>query len=152
MKKLIIVLSVIIVSLNSFSQTCEEREDDLLQTFGGMSAGFLYNTYGLLGSIADGFGKDAYNPSTVTDLMDAQQKLMDNMISLLEGMIRKNIFIKQSDKEYVLSSISVIKGLKTQVQLLQSLVKNQTQKNINAYDDQRNKNWKDISKLMGIED
>ncbi len=152
MKKPIIAFFIVTASLNSFSQTCEEREDKLLGMMGGLSAGFLYKTYGLIGSIADGYGQDAYSESTVTDLLDAQKKLADNMIVLLEKLVTENAFKKQADKDYVISSVKIIKGLKAQAQLLQNLIKSKTQKNIAAYDEQRNKNWKDLSKLMGVDE
>jgi hypothetical protein len=152
MKKIILALVILISVPGAFSQTCEEREDKLLGIMGGLSAGFLYNTYGLIGSIADGYGQDAYSESTVTDLLEAQKKLADNMIALLDKMVVENAFKKQTDKDYVASSVVVIKGLKTQVQLLINLIKNKTQKNITAYDEQRNKNWKNLSKLMGVDE
>jgi len=152
MKKWIMSACVLLISAVSFSQTCEEREDKLLGMMGGMSAGFLYNTYGLIGSIADGYGQDAYDAATVNDLLEAQKKLADNLVELLEKMISENAFKKPSNKEYVAAAVQVIKGLKAQAQLLLNMVSNKTQKNIKAYDEQRNKNWKDISKLMGVEE
>jgi len=140
MKKIILALVILISIPRAFSQTCEEREDQLLGMMGGLSAGFLYNTYGLIGSIADGYGQDAYSESTVIDLLEAQKKLADNMIALLDKMVVENAFKKQTDKDYVVSSVAIIKGLKIQVQLLISLIKNKTQKNITGYDQQRNKN------------
>jgi hypothetical protein len=150
MKKLIMALSVLLIAGGTFSQSCEEREDQLLGMMGGMSAGFLYNTYGLIGSIGDGYRSDAYDLATVTDLLDAQIKLAGNMIVLLEKKISGNAFKKESNKTYISSSMEVIKGLKIQAQLLLALVKNDSPKNRNAYGEQRDKNWKDISQLMGI--
>lgn len=152
MKKIILALAIFANSYSGISQTCEEREDKLLGIMGGLSAGFLYNTYGLIGSIADGYGQEAYSESTVIDLLEAQKKLADNMIALLDKMVVENAFKKQTDKDYIVSSVAVIKGLKSQVQLLITLIKNKTQKNIAAYDQQRNKNWKDLSKLMGVDE
>ena len=152
MRKILLALCLLAATSNSFSQTSEEREDKLLGMMGGLSAGFLYNTYGLIGSIADGYGQDAYTESTVTDLLEAQKKLADNMIALLDKMVVENAFKKQADKDYVVSSINIIKGLKNQEQLLLNLIKSKTQKNIAAYDLQRNKNWKDLSKLMGVDE
>ena len=48
MKKIILICTLAILSLNSFSQTCEEREEKLLTTIGGVSATMLYNTYVLI--------------------------------------------------------------------------------------------------------
>jgi hypothetical protein len=150
MKRIILSLFILCVSFHSFSQTCEEREAKLLGVMGSLSAGFLYNTYGLIGSIADGFDHNAYDENTVTGLMDAQKKLADNMTGLLEKMIRENAFKDKADKDYITSSVSIVKGLKIQAELLLDLVRNKSQKNTKAYEEQRKKNWKDLSKLMGI--
>ena len=74
------------------------------------------------------------------------------MATLLDKMIFENVFTKLTDKDYVVASVNVIKGLKAQLQLLLGLVKNKIQKNSIAYEEQRNKSWKDLSKLMGIKD
>lgn len=152
MKKIFLILFIGVVSLKSFSQNCEERESQLLGAMGSLSAGFLYNTYGLIGSIADGYGHDAYKAATVTDLLNAQQKLADNVIELLEKMIKENVFKDQDDKDYMASSINIIKVLKSQVQIFLNFMNNKKQENLDAYDAQRNKNWKDLSKLMGIKE
>lgn len=152
MKKFILSILLIFVYLHSFSQTCEERESKLLSLMGSFSAGFLYNTYGLIGSIADGYEQGAYNATTVTDLLDAQKTVADNMTNSLEKMSTENVFLKQTDKEYVVAIINIIKGLKIQSQFLLAIVKSKTQKNSIAYEEQRNKNWKDLSKLMGIKE
>ncbi len=152
MKKFLVALCILATTSTGFAQNCEEREDKLLVLMGSLSAGFLYNTYGLIGSIADGYGHDAYNASTVTDLLTAQKKLADNMIALLEQKVNENIFKAESDKNYITTSVTIIKGLKTQIDQFLKLVKNKNQNNLDAYDEQRTKNWKDLSKLMGIEE
>jgi hypothetical protein len=65
-------------------------------------------------------------------------------------MIRENAFKDKADKDYITSSVSIVKGLKIQAELLLDLVRNKSQKNTKAYEEQRKKNWKDLSKLMGI--
>lgn len=152
MKKILVALCMLAVTSSSFAQTCEEREDKLLGIMGSLSAGFLYNTYGLIGSLADGYGHDAYDATTVTDLLNAQKKLSDNMIGLFEKAINENAFKDLKDKDYLVASISIIKGFKTQIELLLKVVKNNSQNNLDNYDTQRNKNWKDLSKLMGIKE
>lgn len=119
---------------------------------GSLSAGFLYNTYGLIGSIADGFSHDAYDENTTTDLLNAQKKLADNMVSLFEKIIGENALKDQKDKDYLTAFISIIKGFKTQVDLLLKVVKNNSKNNLDNYETQRTKSWKDISQLMGIKE
>lgn len=152
MKKIFFALLVLIISVNSFSQTCEEREDKLLSAVGGFSAGLLYNTYGLIGSVADAFGKDAYSAETVTDLMNAQKNMADNIIKMLDGLIKDNALKDENDKNYVIATKDIIAGLKKQAEILADYAKTNSSQQQRAYEQQRQKNWKDISKLMGIEE
>jgi hypothetical protein len=45
MKKILVGLCMMATTLTGFTQTCEEREDELLVVMGSLSAGFLYKPY-----------------------------------------------------------------------------------------------------------
>jgi len=152
MRKYIIALLLLTTSISSFSQTCEERESKLLESVGGFSAGFLYNTYGLIGAISDGFTHDAYDALTINDLMDAQKKLADNIVKVLEELKSGGFLKDTKDQEFAGSVINILKGLKKQAQLLEDYVDNKSKQKQDAYEDQRKKNWSAISKLMGIDE
>ena len=152
MKKTVIILFLVIVSLNSFPQTSEERENKLLETLSAFSAGMIYNTYGLIGSISDGFIHDAYSAATVIDLMDAQKKLAGNLVTKLEDMQNGGFLKDKKDQDFAGSLINILKGLKKQAQLFEDYVANTSRKNQEAYGEQRKQNWSAICKLMGIEE
>jgi hypothetical protein len=152
MKKYLLIIATLLVFTNSYSQNCEEREDKLLSAVGGFSAGLLYNTYGLIGSVADAFGKDAYTAETVTDLMNAQKNMADNLIKLIDGLVKDNALKDENDKNYIIATKEVIAGLKKQAEILADYAKTNSSQQQKAYEQQRQKNWKDISKLMGIEE
>jgi len=151
MKKLLVATAVLFFSSIGFCQTCEQRESKLLEAVGSFSAGMLYNTYGTIGSIVDGYAHDAYQAETVNSLLDAQKKLMDNLVKVLEDLKEGGFLTAKDDINYASTAITILKGLKLQAQYMLDYVKNNTQKNQDAYDAQRTKNWKDISKLMGLE-
>ncbi|HMK25441.1 MAG TPA: hypothetical protein VK483_05365 [Chitinophagaceae bacterium] len=150
MKNLFITLCLFTVSLGGFSQTCEEREDKLLEAVGGFSAGMLYNTYGLIGSISDGYAHDAYDALTIHDLMEAQKRVFDNLVTVVEVLKNEGYLKDVKDKDYAVSIISILKGLKKQAQLLEDYTDNKSRQKQEAYDAQRKQNWSAISKLMGI--
>jgi hypothetical protein len=152
MRKHIIALFLLTASISSFSQTCEERENKLLETFGGFSAGLLYNTYGLIGSISDGYAHETYDAATMSDLMDAQKKVTDNLVKMLEELKNGGYLKDIKDQDYASSVINILKGLKKQAQLLENYADNKSRQNQEAYDEQRKQNWSAISKLMGIEE
>ncbi len=152
MKKLFISFCLIAASLSSFSQTCEERENKLLEAMGGFSAGMLYNTYGFIGSVSDGFVHDAYNATTVNDLMEIQMKLADNMVKVMQDLVKGNMLTAQSDKDYAASVIMILNGLGAQAKFVVDYTKNKSKENQDSYEAQRKKNWKDISQLMGFKE
>lgn len=112
MRKHIIALVLLFASVSSFSQTCEERENKLLEGFGGFSTGMLYNTYGFIGSISDGYAHDAYDPLTISDLMDAQKKVADNLVKVLEELKSGGYLKDKKDQDFADSVINILKGLK----------------------------------------
>lgn len=152
MKKFFIALCVFAVSSGAFSQTCEERESKLLEAVGGFSAGMLYNTYGLIGSISDGYAHDVYDAVTIGDLMDAQKKVADNLVKVLEELKNDGYLKDKKDQDYAGSIINILKGLKKQAQFLEDYADNKTRQKQEAYEEQRKQNWSAISKLMGIEE
>lgn len=152
MRKHIIALFLLTASISGFSQTCEERENKLLEAFGGFSAGMLYNTYGLIGSISDGYTHDAYDAVTLSDLMDAQKKVADNLVKVLEELKNGGYLKDKKDQDFAGTVINILKGLKKQAQLLEDYAGNKSRQKQDAYEDQRKQNWSAISKLMGIEE
>jgi threonyl-tRNA synthetase len=152
MKKILVAICLFVIALPSFSQTCEEREGKLLSAVGSFSAAALYNTYGTIGAIGDAFGNDAYTAETVTDLINAQKSLIDNLVKVLDDLKSAKALASQSDIDYATSAGNIFKGLKSQAQLILNYTKNKTQANLDLYETQRKKNWKEISKLMGIEE
>jgi hypothetical protein len=152
MKKIFIALTVLFLSSISYAQTCEEREDKLLSSMGSFSAAVLYNSYGMIGAIADGYNNNAYDAKAVNDLMVTQQKLYDNLAQVLEELKSGNVLKDESDKKYAASAIEILKGLKRQAKLMNDYAETRNQKNQELFEAQRKKNWKDIATLMGIEE
>jgi len=151
MKKILISALILFASLTSFSQTCEERQDKMLGAMGGLSAGFMYNTYAAIGAICDGYVGGTYEQANAEELLDNQKKLTENLLKLLDELLEKNYLPDQNDKDFMRSTISVIKGLQSQAQYFLDYIKNKTDQRKDKYESQRKENWKQISKLMGLD-
>ena len=151
MKNHLILFFGLILTLSSFSQTCEEREPKLISAIGSFSAATLYNTYGLIGSISDAYAEQIYDAPKVNNLLDAQVKLIDNLIKVLESLEISKSFTASTDKEYCSAAIEVFKGLKKQANSMQDYSRNKTERKLKSYEKQRDENWKSLSKHMGIE-
>ena len=145
-----IVLLMLVMTTSIGAQTCEQREEKLKSSLASFSAAVLYNTYGLIGSISDGFGQDVYNDETAINLLDAQNKLMDNLVRVLDELNKTHL--PEKDSIYINSASNILRGLKKQSELMQDYCNNKRQQKLNAYEEQRKKNWSDISKLMGVKE
>ena len=145
--------SLILISHQSFSQqNCDESERNSNAIIAALSAGFLYNTYALIGSLADGYETNAFDEATLVDLLDAQKQMARNMSTLFEKQDTDPNLQELGRKEYMRSLTTIIKEFELQMNLLVKMVQNKSRKNIEAYTTQRSKSWKDISKLMGVKD
>jgi hypothetical protein len=153
MKKIIFCISLLILSHQSISQqNCDESERNSNAIIAAVSAGFLYNTYALIGSLADGYESNAFDEATLVDLFSAQKQMARNMSSLFEKQDTDPNLQDLGRKEYMRSLTAIIKEFELQMNLLEKMVQNKSRKNIEAYTTQRSKSWKDISKLMGAKD
>ena len=151
MKKILVILFVFSAPFFASSQTCEQREAKLLEALGSFSAGYLYNTYGMIGGIVDAYSKEAYTAKRVTELLDEQKNLVDNLAKTLSNLKDGGYLPDQQDKDYVVSANSILNGLKRQANLFETYMDVKTDKSFNDYNDQRQKNWKEITKLMGLD-
>lgn len=152
MKNLLFSIGILLISVNIYSQNCEEREGKLLEAMGSFSAAAMYNTYGAIGSIADGFGGEVYKAEMVTSLLNAQIALCGNLIKVMDSLKTGKILTAQSDQNYSTDVIAILKGLKNQASFFLDYVKDKAQQKMDDYSAQRDKNWKDLCKLMGMEE
>lgn len=150
MNKFLLTVFFFIVSGSSYSQTCEEKNDQLLMAVRSFSAATLYNTYATIGSISDGFVHKVYDAETVIGLLDAQIKLTENLSGVFEKLLSGKIMQSVPDSSYSNVSIEILNGLKKQALILKEYTQLKKQKKLSEYEDQRKNNWSAISRLMGI--
>ena len=78
--------------------------------------------------------------------------MLAHMATMLENLVKGKYLTDSVDIQYANSAALILKGLKKQSELLLEYVKNKSKQKSDIYEDQRSKNWKDISKLMGLKD
>jgi hypothetical protein len=153
MKKIILGIAFVSVSCMLTAQkTCEQREDKLLLVMETFSAGFLYNTYGVIGSISDGFINKSYSAETVTNLLQSQSTLAENIIKIIDDLQNGNFLKEKKHQDYCESVKTILNGLKIQSNLMIDYAKRKTSAKQVAIEEARKKNWSDINKLMGIDE
>ncbi len=157
MKIFLISSGIFLLSFTSKAQDslqtksdCDQREAMLVETMNTLSAGFLYNTYAVIGSISDGFQSDTYDGKMSFSLLTAQKKMLDGTIIILQRSLDNNLYRNDVNKMYTVNYIGILKGFNAQIDMLQKIVKNNTKKNIDVYSGLRNESWAQMNTLMGI--
>nr|WP_294906287.1 hypothetical protein [uncultured Lacibacter sp.] len=150
MKKIIITLFLFTITYSSYSQTCEEREQELLQGFGAISATLVYNTYIAIGGQADGLNK-SNTPEKVKELMSEQISLMSTLVESMERMIKNKTIKSEDDINYSKQLIEILKGLGKQAKFLADYCDSRSIDDIKRFEEQRKINWGNISKYMGLD-
>lgn len=151
MRKLILLLFILITGTASHAQLTAAQESKMLQSMGGLSAAYLYNTYSAIGSVADGYSGGVYTEKETTDILDNQKQMCGNLIKMLQGLVDDKVLNDQRDVDFMKNTITIIKGLKNQAQYYEDYMANKNDERKTKYDDQRKENWNGISKVLGLE-
>jgi hypothetical protein len=145
----ITVVFLCLFSTATFAQT--DRENVVLEALGGFSALALYNTYIVVGAVADGYAYEVYDKEMATNLVTEQissiQILVDHCDKLLTGTNLQNA----SDKEYVTGIRTALYLLKDEAAALKGYIETASEDDQKAYSDKRNAAWKKISVMLGLE-
>ena len=148
MKYWLILSLYLLIASKASTQECREKE--LIRSMNTFTAPTVFNTYGLIGSIMDGFNTDAYKEEEAINLLKAQSTLLVSLSANLDSLVKRKILTNESDINYSNSISSVIMDLKRQSDLAIEYFSSRSGKKRDAFIDQREKNWKSISKLMDI--
>ncbi len=121
-----------------------------LTAIGALSAQAMFNTYLVIGSISDNFVSETYDAETANSLLEAQvgmiEKLEENLAALENGFLTD-----QADIDFMRDVVRVMGGLKKQAQLALKYVASGDANDATKFDNQRQANWGQISKLLDIE-
>lgn len=150
MRKMLICGLLMLSALVTIAQPADGSDKKMMQALSAFSAATLYNTYGLIGSIGDGFGSDVYDAETARNLLNAQKDLMDNLVKLTEDLTLSGTVKDSASLVYLRTATGIMKDLKEQARLMTEYTKDKKRKILDAYEKQRNENWKSISRLMGV--
>jgi hypothetical protein len=149
--KRIIAIVLLLAFLNpATAQTCEERESKLLYIFGGTTAMVMYNTYAFIGAVCDAYAKETYDSAFATQLLAEQIVFIGNQLKISDTLINANYVKSKEDREFFTDYIGVLKGIQSQAQHYNDYIKTKSALKQMAYNDQRQQNWAEIKRLLGI--
>jgi hypothetical protein len=146
---LFIITFLLTIGHSATAQT--ERENAVLEALGGFSALALYNTYIVVGAVADGYVSEVYTKEMAIDLIAEQISSLDLLSEHCTKLLTGTVLQNASDKEYVTGIRESLKLLKSEATALKNYINSGSESDQNAYNENRNAAWTKIAKLLGIE-
>jgi hypothetical protein len=148
-------LLLIIIFLFAFGNSATaqtDRESVVLEALGGFSALALYNTYIVVGTVADGYVSEVYDKEMATNLIAEQIASVDALVENCNKLLTGDVLQSASDKEYIAGIRDALKLLKAEATAFKNYIESGNESDQKTYDQNRNAAWAKIAKLLGIEE
>lgn len=141
-------LWVIVITLLLSAPVFSQEEDTALYAVGALGASNLYNTYFLLGTLADGYATAAYTAEFADELARDIIGLNESSMEVLQQLIDQKTVVGE-DKQLVLNMITAHELLIGQAWGLISYVEDSS--DTEEWFSYRRKAWEIITDILGIE-
>lgn len=146
MKRFLAVLLIAVVGLSTLPA---QEEDPALYAVGALAASNLYNTYFLLGTLADGYASDAYPVSFARDLTRDVIGLSETAVEVLRELMSSEEVVS-ADRQLVQQMIAAHTSLINQAWGLINYIDDSSQtEDWFAYKEEA---WLRITAILGIDD
>lgn len=122
-------------------------DDAKLTAIGGLSAGYVYNSYIAIGAIGDGFGKGVYTDEQVQELTNDIVNMMDVVKKQTLGIQQ---YVSKADQDFVDDVFEILGLLQEQARQLKKYSETENASDLTAYEKARTKVWPKIQKLLGL--
>jgi hypothetical protein len=147
-------LLLIIVFLFTFGNSATaqtDRENAVLEALGGFAALSLYNTYIVVGAVADGYASEVYTQEMAINLLAEQVSSVELLTEHCNKLLTGSVLQNASDKEYISGIRDALKLLQAEASSYKNFIESRSENDQKAYDENRNAAWAKISKLLGFE-
>lgn len=155
MRKLIILIAFITLSnSNTFAQTSTTPTKNVytLELIGGLSAGLVYNTYIVIGSVADGHAGEVYDDKKTKEILQEQERFIHSINKMVDSTISSGEIESQNDLNYLKEVSKTLRGLILQARYYRQEVEVKDGAGRKKYGEQRTANWQLISTMLGLND
>lgn len=129
--------------------TPTERDTLHLNTIGAFSAGFVLQSYGYIGVLADALGSKVYKPELVRSMLAETVSYLKNVNVQLQKYQTGGL-VAAGDQKFIVSMIKIINLLITEAEALSSFAQTKSKEDFERYDTARKNAWKDIEKTFGM--
>ncbi|MBU1099713.1 MAG: hypothetical protein KKA84_04840 [Bacteroidetes bacterium] len=150
MKKILMMLSIFFILFSSSNAQKITKEEMLLEAVGAFSGQNMYLTYLSLGNIADSYASGVYNNEFALQLTDELSEMIAMTIQKYDEMLSSKL-IFGDDYNALMKFVDVYSALKEQSGGLRAMIVENKEDNIGKFERGRQKAWKQISEMLGLE-
>lgn len=150
-KAMILVLSLCFVCTAGISVVkAEQSEHELmLESLGVLSAQGIYLTYTSIGTVVDGYSKKAYEKDFASELVQEFVNLSNVAKEQMNKLLGSKA-IQGEDIDYLTKLVATYELLIAEGNAFKNYLKTDEEKHIKIYHEKREKAWKNISELLGL--
>lgn len=125
------------------------QEDELhLNTIGAFSAGFVLQSYGYIGVLADVLSKDVYPPELVSSMLGETIKYLKNLNLQLAKY--QTADIAAGDKKFIAQIQEIVGLLQGEAEALSAFAKTRDKADLERFESARKNAWAKIRKTLGM--
>jgi hypothetical protein len=127
-----------------------ERESLHLNTIGTYSAGFVLQSYGYIGVLADVLSQKVYDSEMVSSMLGETVTFLKNANQQLNLYQDKSLQISQADQQFINGISQIIKELTIEAEALSDFAKSHNQADLDRFEASRKQAWAGIKKTLGV--
>lgn len=133
-----------------WAQSSEEKfVGALSETLGYQSASSLFVAYIAIGSLADGFGSEAYSRENIMELSQQLATLMKGNHEQFKLLLQEPL-LDENDRKMVNTISEIYATLSAEASSLNQLAKTGEKKYLKQYERERKKAWNGISRMLEL--
>ena len=120
-----------------------------LNTIGAFSAGFVLQSYGYIGVLADALSKGVYTPDLVRSMLSETMSYMRNVNTQLK-QYQNNSLVSASDRKFMAQMVEIIDLLIAEATALSAFAQSKNADDLKQFEEARKNAWKNIKKTFGM--
>lgn len=136
-------------SSSSANQGSADKDALHLNTIGAFSAGFVLQSYGYIGVLADAMSKGVYAPELVRSMLAETISYLKNVNAQLNKYQTGGV-IASGDQKFITSMMFIIDQLIAEAEALSSFAQTKSEADLKRFEEARQNAWKNIKKTFGM--
>jgi hypothetical protein len=127
-----------------------ERESLHMNTIGTYSAGFILQSYGYIGLLADVLSNRLYEEDQISSMLNETITFLNKAINQLDLYQNENFQFSSADKQFISGINLILKDLTAEAQALSDFAKSHDKEDLERFNESRKKAWAGIKKTLGV--